>query len=579
MGDVVGDRMGGPPLTMRHGHWSVEVRGDEVADIRYDGVLLLRAVRPVVRDGDWNTVPVTVQTRRLDEATATLVTRLRFQAEGIEYEATVGLRLHGDELAVAFTGRASVPFDSNRIGLVVLHPAADAGGAVRVVHTDGTVSAGSWPTDISAHQPFRDVAGFRWRKDGVTATLSLSGDVFETEDQRNWTDASFKTYSTPLSLPFPVTVPAGRSCRQQARLTASGPASARHPSGRSTEVVTVSTTVAGILPPISLGAALYPPPSQLPEDLTGYETVLLELADAQERWPAQLAAAALQAQALAAALDVRIITAEPDAVAGCVAQLRGFPVSRLGAFDTHTHLSTPALWRALRDSARAHRFTGHLVGGTRAHFAELNRNIRHLPRDVPALTFSITPQMHATELPHLVDSLAMHRVVGQNARRLGEGRPLFVGPITLARRFNAVATTTVHHPAADASRAVDPLQPTDFTAAWTLASVAGLSAAGVAGVCYFETCGPRGVVTTDQVVTPAGRILTTLAALRGRRVLRCAGPDDLAALAVPAAGGSVELHIANLCGEQRTIRVDAPGRRPVPVDLDPWSVRSAVLPS
>ena len=34
------------------------------------------------------------------------------------------------------------------------------------------------------------------------------------EDQRNWTDASFKTYSTPLSEPIPVTVKAGTRISQ-----------------------------------------------------------------------------------------------------------------------------------------------------------------------------------------------------------------------------------------------------------------------------------------------------------------------------------------------------------------------------
>jgi len=34
-------------------------------------------------------------------------------------------------------------------------------------------------------------------------TISFAGDIFEMEDQRNWTDASFKTYSRPLELPFP----------------------------------------------------------------------------------------------------------------------------------------------------------------------------------------------------------------------------------------------------------------------------------------------------------------------------------------------------------------------------------------
>ena len=37
----------------------------------------------------------------------------------------------------------------------------------------------------------------------------MEGETFETEDQRNWSDASFKTYGTPLHLPFPVEVEEG----------------------------------------------------------------------------------------------------------------------------------------------------------------------------------------------------------------------------------------------------------------------------------------------------------------------------------------------------------------------------------
>ena len=205
-----------------HGPWSIDVRGDEIADIRFDGVLLLRAIRPVVRDRDWNTVPVAVLGQATEAGGSSLVIRLRFAADDIDYEARLAVQLNDHELAVRFDGQALVDFERNRIGLVVLHPAADAGHAVRVEHTDGRVTAGSWPTDISPHQPFRDVAGFAWDKDGIAALLTLAGDVFETEDQRNWTDASFKTYSTPLDRPFPVPVPAGARCRQSVRLTAAG---------------------------------------------------------------------------------------------------------------------------------------------------------------------------------------------------------------------------------------------------------------------------------------------------------------------------------------------------------------------
>ena len=44
---------------------------------------------------------------------------------------------------------------------------------------------------------------------GVEVEVRMEGETFETEDQRNWSDASFKTYGTPLHLPFPVEVAEG----------------------------------------------------------------------------------------------------------------------------------------------------------------------------------------------------------------------------------------------------------------------------------------------------------------------------------------------------------------------------------
>ena len=54
---------------------------------------------------------------------------------------------------------------------------------------------------------------------GVWADLKIEGDIFEMEDQRNWTDASYKTFSTPLRIPFPVEVTAGTRIRQAVTLS------------------------------------------------------------------------------------------------------------------------------------------------------------------------------------------------------------------------------------------------------------------------------------------------------------------------------------------------------------------------
>lgn len=50
-------RSGVPRESFVAGSWCVDLRGEEIADLSFDGRLLLRAIRPVVRDRDWNTVP------------------------------------------------------------------------------------------------------------------------------------------------------------------------------------------------------------------------------------------------------------------------------------------------------------------------------------------------------------------------------------------------------------------------------------------------------------------------------------------------------------------------------------------
>ena len=45
--------------------------------------------------------------------------------------------------------------------------------------------------------------------------FDFEGDLFEMEDQRNWTDGSFKTYSTPLALLLAEGGEPGQAIRQR----------------------------------------------------------------------------------------------------------------------------------------------------------------------------------------------------------------------------------------------------------------------------------------------------------------------------------------------------------------------------
>src|SRR5215210_1152295 len=95
-------------------------------------------------------------------------------------------------------------------------------------------------------------------------TCRMEGDVFEMEDQRNWMDASYKTYVRPLALPWPYTIPKGERSSQSVTLTLRGalPAPAIKRGGAAVSVAIGGATgrrvapVGLAVPPEHAGAAL-----------------------------------------------------------------------------------------------------------------------------------------------------------------------------------------------------------------------------------------------------------------------------------------------------------------------------------
>ena len=84
----------------------------------------------------------------------------------------------------------------------MLHPIEECRGRPCEVETvDGVKVSATFPETIHPHLPFANVRALSHEVEaGVLATVRLEGDTFETEDQRQWGDASYKTYSRPQAL-------------------------------------------------------------------------------------------------------------------------------------------------------------------------------------------------------------------------------------------------------------------------------------------------------------------------------------------------------------------------------------------
>ncbi|MBC7724778.1 MAG: hypothetical protein H7146_08520 [Burkholderiaceae bacterium] len=535
------------------GPWTAALRGGELAHIRYRGIELLRAIRVVVRDENWGTIEPVVEATAANDGSIDLV--VRHVCGEVDFEWRGGIRFRDDRVEFFFDGVARAEFLRNRIGFVVLHPLEDAGREFTVTTPGGERRDIRFPVEIAPHQPARDIAALHWVRDQVAADLEFGGEIFETEDQRNWTDASFKTYGTPLAIPFPVRIAVGDRVAQSVTLRARSVEGVVVPSGASgtaagRAVITIGPPLSAdwLLPAIGIG---------------GVSLVELDLGSAG--WREVLEAAVEAARGGSSAhvhrrashpLDIRLVVSEGfddlDTAVGAVVE-SGATVALIGVFGSG-HITTPSLWRELNDAIARQGLRTDLVGGTRAHFTELNRGVADLPPDLPALTFSITPQMHTVETEHVSDSIGAQRIVAENAMRLAAGRHVHIGPITLLPRFNAVATTP------DAPvRSGDPRQHSEYLAAWTLASVAALAIPGVASLTYFSPDGPDGIRRAADVdASPAGVLLERLLGLAGDTVCAVEGelPDRLAVLAVRH-GGALVVFVANFGAEERTIELRA----------------------
>ena len=603
MGTMTDPWHGAPARTWRSGPWSLELRDDEFADIAYDGRVVLRSARAVVRDRNWDTAGLIVD--RVDASGIALTLHVQSTGLGADLRGIVRAEVRGPgRLRVLTDLESATEFATNRTGLVVLHPPALAGAALHVRHPDGAVAHSRFPERISPHQPALDIAGLSWSHDGLEVDVRFTGDVFEMEDQRNWTDASYKTYSRPLALPFPYTLAAGERVVQAIDIDVSGTPTAADPD----PVARIRLEEGPPLPAIGVSASTAPDPAPAQRwqaDGAGWPaTVLVELDLATRNWRAALDRAARRHpadpsrrsaserprdEAAPRPLDVRFVLDEshPASIDEAVHALRGLPIARVTAFPPTgpaRHVSDLDAIARLRHALAEAGLDISVVGGVRSHLTELNREHHRLPRGLDGIVFSSTPLFHSLSTAQLVESLPMQRIVATQGVSIAAGIPVHIGPISLRPHFNDVATTPPPMPEHDDLRdgygsalldAVDARQSAPQLAAWAVASAAALAVPGVATLAYFEEWGPRGVRTADGTALPVLAAISALAALAGAPGLRGDSPDGLVwALGARSASGEGDrdtVLVANLDVHPRRVEVELPDGTTRTAEVPPGS--------
>ena len=493
---------------MRAGPLSVAYTDGELRGIRLGETEILRRVYLVFQDRNWTARPWVLTNETItgegDRFAITLTGRGTFDAEPFTMTATITGEPDGT-ITYAMSGQSSAPFIRNRLGLCVLHPIDRiAGQACTVQDVSGAIEESRFPLAITPHQPFLNLRSISHEVvPGVTATVRLTGEIFESEDHRNWSDASFKTYCTPISLPFPVTVQPGDVIEQSLTLHLSG--AAISPASHAPRPATITVGLPSSRQPLPrIGFQIDTDSHALThaevEHLRPLNPAHLRI-DINAACPGaldRLEEGLRQSRALGTRLVPALFVTDPaefDRFRGH-ADDRAADIDHWLIFDPTTKV-TPAEFIA---ASRAHLGPHVIIGaGTNLYFTELNRD-RPDPDAADILTFSINPQVHASDDETIVQNLQTLRVIATNARAICGSARISVGPITLRPRFNPNATA----PDLDFSNtplpsAVDARHSSGLGAAWTAISIKYLAEPGtIDSITYYELTGWRGLLEREK---------------------------------------------------------------------------------
>ena len=500
----------------------------EQGDIRYIRLgdqEILRRIYVALRDRNWGTVGSVLSNLKLNTTEdAFLITfDVANRQDEIDFAWKGAIQGKTDgTVSFSMDGAARSTFWRNRIGFCTLFPAFLAGSDCVVEHVDGRREQAVFPVDFVSTQP---VVPFSEMKvvshqvlSGTWADIEFSGDTLEMEDQRNWTDASYKTFSTPLRLPYPVEIKAGTTIHQSVTLrlrhdapVSSQPAASSLASQPSVARIEIDRKAQAIpLPDLGLAIASHGQPlsfleiERLRNLHLHHLRVDLHLAD--PTYIETLKLAIHQATALELKLEVALLVSnqmEQELAALCkqVDTLRP-PVSAWLCYpEKELFLGgspTTEVVNATRKYLGGYDPAVPFCAGTNTDQIFMKRSIPPLDL-IQKICFAINPQIHAFDNASLIETLPVQGAAVASAHIAGKGMAVMVSPITLKPRFNSYATATA--PAlrtGELPPEVDVRQMSLFGAVWTVGSYKAIAEAAANSVTYFETSGWRGVMETVQ---------------------------------------------------------------------------------
>ncbi|MBB4095531.1 hypothetical protein [Brucella pecoris] len=587
------------PLHLKAGLLAVDLSDGNLRTIKYDGVEVLRAVSYLVRDRDWGTYNPEIHDLNVEQNDSGFIITYQARCEGPDAtQLTIDVRIQaesGGTLTFDAVANTATGFETNRCGFCILHPIVGvAGSAVNVEHVDGTLNNTRLPDLIEPWQPFKDMRAITHETmPGVTAECRMEGDTFEMEDQRNWSDASYKTYVRPLALPWPYQIEAAKPQHQRVVLNISDTRLAKPKTTQYAEPVRITLgDASGKMP--NIGIIITPEEAKAslaaielleeitPQDLLFHYDPLAghngsAFADfttlaAKHKGCISLEIAlpcekALIDETTAIAFDMKAAGFTPDAVIVSPA------IDRQSTPPGSEWPPCPPL-EDVYAAARAAFPNVRLGGGMLSYFTELNR--KRVPGElVDFVTHCTNPIVHAADDLSVMQTLEALPFITRSVRAIYGDKPYRIGPSTIPMRQNPYGSRTMENPngkrIAMANR--DPRHNGKFAESFAMAYAISVLNAGLDSLSLSALTGSFGLQAQEGEPTSTGgkrplfNTIKTLAELARRewQQLISSQPEHVLAFATEQ-----EFWLVNIRSQLQTVSI----AQFKEIVLAPYSVRS-----
>ncbi len=497
---------------------------------------LLRIIYFALRDAQWATIPLIISSQDIQTTAEGFTVRYRAQNQRggsaiIDWKCVLSCSPEG-KVEFKIRGTFREKFRSRRAGFCVLHPLENTTGLPFTVTTPaGETIVYQFPQYIAPHQPAKDIRTMHWTtKNSIECTLAFTGDTFEMEDQRNWTDASYKTYCTPLDRPAPVTYQPGDVVEQSVVFQVLSSAD----SSATDEQVRVGWKSKETFPWPSVGTCIplilgdvNPASADLLRKLL-LNSLRADLLWGGPGWEQQWQELQTFAQHFGKPLHLVLHHKEGDfnqLLTKLAQNTASTILEAISVVRTKHAVASVTFYQELTPLLRR-QFPNVKVGiGTAYYFTLLNRARPDLAL-ADFTYYANSAQVHAFDEASIVETIAGQAETVNSARQFVGECPIRVSPVGLNARFNPDAAVL------DADQLTypfppDPRQDTQFAAGWMVGCLNALAQAGAAHVDLFELIGTRGIVNKGQP-SPAYHVLRRILDQKPEQLLKTESSNPLA---------------------------------------------------